>query len=44
MLTLVLAGTAWYKSSDDGSIDRALVDSIKTAIKLGYYHLDAAEV
>ena len=38
------AGTAWYKPSNDGSIDRTLVDSIKTAIRLGYYHLDAAEV
>ncbi|KAL8716073.1 MAG: hypothetical protein Q9225_006243 [Loekoesia sp. 1 TL-2023] len=38
------AGTAWYKSSADGGIDRKLVDAIKTAIKLGYYHLDGAEV
>ena len=29
---------------DDDSTDRALVDSIKTALKLGYFHLDAAEV
>lgn len=36
-------GTAWYKTSDDGKLDKALVDSIKTAIKLGYYHLDGAE-
>ncbi|KAI9836187.1 MAG: hypothetical protein M1819_001524 [Sarea resinae] len=36
-------GTAWYKSVDDGKLDRPLIDSIKTAIKLGYYHLDGAE-
>ena len=38
-----LAGTAWYKPSE-GSVDRKTVDGIKTAIKLGYYHLDNAEV
>lgn len=27
----------------DGGIDRTLVESIKSAIKLGYYHLDGAE-
>lgn len=37
-------GTAWFKSSDDGKIDRKLVDAMKTAIKMGYYHLDGAEV
>ncbi len=37
------AGTAWYKSST-GGIDRKTVEAIKTAIKLGYYHLDSAEV
>jgi diketogulonate reductase-like aldo/keto reductase len=37
-------GTAWYKSGDESKIDRSLVDSIKTAIGLGYYHLDGAEV
>lgn len=37
-------GTAWYKSGDDGSIDRKVVEGVKTAIKLGYYHLDGAEV
>lgn len=38
-------GTAWSKSksADLSKIDRALVDGIKTAIKLGYYHLDCAE-
>ncbi|KAG8526213.1 uncharacterized protein KY384_000206 [Bacidia gigantensis] len=36
-------GTAWYKKPDHSSIDRTLVDAIKTAIKLGYNHLDAAE-
>lgn len=38
----VAAGTAWYKSPDSG-IDRKTVDGIKTAIKLGYRHLDCAE-
>ncbi|SLM34340.1 aldo-keto reductase family 1 member c13 [Lasallia pustulata] len=37
-------GTAWYKSGNDGSIDREAVEGVKTAIKLGYYHLDGAEV
>ena len=36
-------GTAWFKTSE-GSVDRKLVDAIKTAIKLGYHHLDGAEV
>ena len=36
-------GTAWYKKGDESHIDRTLVDSIKTAIKLGYTHLDGAE-
>ena len=36
-------GTAWYKGGDENTIDRTLVDSIKKAIELGYYHLDAAE-
>ncbi|KAL4801435.1 NADP-dependent oxidoreductase domain-containing protein [Aspergillus unguis] len=37
-------GTAWFKRGGDSSINRELVESIKTAIKLGYYHLDGAEV
>ncbi|KAI5292487.1 hypothetical protein KEM52_006315 [Ascosphaera acerosa] len=37
-------GTAWYKRDATSSLDRALVDSIKTAIRLGYRHLDGAEV
>ncbi|TKA80813.1 hypothetical protein B0A55_01616 [Friedmanniomyces simplex] len=37
-------GTAWYKSGDESKIDQACIDSAKTAQKLGYYHLDGAEV
>ncbi|KAF2085726.1 aldo-keto reductase family 1 member C13 [Saccharata proteae CBS 121410] len=37
-------GTAWYKTGDGSKIDQELVKSIKTAIKLGYHHLDGAEV
>lgn len=37
------AGTAWYKS-EAGGIDRPTVEGVKTAIKLGYMHLDNAEV
>lgn len=37
-------GTAWYKSGDEDKIDRDLIESIKVAIKLGYMHLDGAEV
>lgn len=38
------AGTAWYKKAGDTKINRELVESVKTAIKLGYNHLDGAEV
>ncbi|KAK7546222.1 aldo-keto reductase family 1 member C13 [Phyllosticta citricarpa] len=37
-------GTSWYKSGDESKIDRELIETIKTAIKLGYYHLDGAEM
>jgi len=37
-------GTAWFKRGEDTTVNRELVESIKTAIKLGYYHLDGAEV
>lgn len=43
-LTYHLVGTAWYKANDNGSIDRKTIDATKLAIKLGYYHLDGAEV
>jgi len=36
-------GTAWYNKEKDAPINRDLVESIKTAISLGYTHLDAAE-
>ncbi|MCJ1410481.1 hypothetical protein MMC19_004566 [Ptychographa xylographoides] len=37
-------GTAWYKSSPDDKLDQSLIESIKMAIKMGYHHLDGAEV
>ncbi|KAL9106355.1 MAG: hypothetical protein Q9227_008624 [Pyrenula ochraceoflavens] len=37
-------GTAWYKRNDNGSLDQPTIDGCKTAIKLGYYHLDGAEM
>lgn len=37
-------GTAWYKQGDESKLDQACIDSTKTAIGLGYYHLDGAEV
>lgn len=36
-------GTAWYKGPNWEDTDRKLIDAIKTAISLGYYHLDGAE-
>ena len=35
-------GTAWSRPSS-GSLDRQVVEGVKTAIKLGYMHLDNAE-
>lgn len=35
-------GTAWGKK-DESKLDQAIVEGVKTAIKLGYYHLDGAE-
>lgn len=38
-------GTAWFKRGDGpDEVDRNLIESAKTAIKLGYHHLDGAEV
>lgn len=37
-------GTAWFKTSQETGINRELVDSAKTAVNLGYLHLDGAEV
>lgn len=34
----------WNKNSADGGVDRTTVEAIKTAIRLGYHHLDGAEV
>jgi hypothetical protein len=36
-------GTTWAKRGDEGDLDRALVEAVKTAIGLGYKHLDGAE-
>jgi hypothetical protein len=35
-------GTAWGKK-EIGPVDQAIIDGVKTAVKLGYYHLDGAE-
>jgi diketogulonate reductase-like aldo/keto reductase len=37
-------GTALFKSSNLDIVDRATVDAIKTAIELGYHHIDGAEL
>lgn len=37
-------GTAWYKTGDESQLDQTCIDSAKTAIGLGYHHLDGAEV
>ncbi|KAF2771744.1 aldo-keto reductase family 1 member C13 [Teratosphaeria nubilosa] len=37
-------GTAWYKTGDESKIDQNAIDSTKLAIKLGYTHIDGAEV
>lgn len=37
-------GTALFKHSNHDAIDRTTVDCIKTALSLGYYHLDGAEL
>ena len=42
-MNICSAGTAWSKPSE-GSVDRKIVEGVKTAIKLGYTHLDNAEV
>jgi diketogulonate reductase-like aldo/keto reductase len=36
-------GTAWSKKGEESKIDQAVIDGVKTAIKLGYTHLDGAE-
>ncbi|KAK9759798.1 hypothetical protein K7432_016833 [Basidiobolus ranarum] len=37
-------GTAWYTGTNDGPINRKLVESIKEALKIGYRHIDTAEM
>lgn len=36
-------GTAWYKKGEESKTDQAVVDAVKTAIGMGYTHLDGAE-
>lgn len=36
-------GTAWYKK-EEGELNQDLINSIKTAIGIGYHHLDGAEI
>ncbi|KAH8693579.1 putative ketoreductase [Talaromyces proteolyticus] len=36
-------GTAWYKTADSAAVDRDLVEAAKSAMKLGFNHLDCAE-
>lgn len=36
-------GTAWSKKGEESKHDQAVIDGVKTAIKLGYMHLDGAE-
>ncbi|KAL2424193.1 NAD/NADP-dependent indole-3-acetaldehyde reductase [Exophiala dermatitidis] len=37
-------GTAWYKSDAKAPKDQKCIDATKTAIKIGYRHLDGAEM
>jgi len=37
-------GTAWYKSGDESTLDQTCIDSATMAIKMGYHHVDGAEV
>ncbi|KAI9730563.1 MAG: hypothetical protein M1834_005804 [Cirrosporium novae-zelandiae] len=37
-------GTSWYKRRDAKGLDQDLVEALKTATKMGYTHLDGAEV
>ncbi|KAF8242264.1 Aldo/keto reductase [Wilcoxina mikolae CBS 423.85] len=36
-------GTAWYQQPNSPTLDRTLIDAIKTALKIGYRHIDGAE-
>lgn len=37
-------GTAWYKTGEESKIDQSITDAVKMAIRLGYTHLDGAEM
>lgn len=36
-------GTAWFRKTNVNDVDRGTIDAIKTALKLGYHHIDGAE-
>ena len=36
-------GTSWFKKGGEGPLDTKLVDTLKTAINLGFNHLDTAD-
>ncbi|KAH8701190.1 aldo-keto reductase family 1 member C13 [Phaeosphaeriaceae sp. PMI808] len=37
-------GTAWFKKGDESKTDQSIIDAVKTALQLGYTHLDGAEM
>jgi len=36
-------GSSWFKQEGDTGFDRNLVEAVKTAIRVGYRHIDGAE-
>ncbi|OAL01719.1 2,5-diketo-D-gluconate reductase-like protein A [Phaeosphaeriaceae sp. SRC1lsM3a] len=37
-------GTAWYKKGEESKYEQGVVDGVKSAIKVGFTHLDGAEM
>jgi len=37
-------GTAWFKKGEESKADQVCIDAVKLATKLGYVHLDGAEM